>query len=347
MTAGYRWIIATTALFTAIGCPPAGGGDDAGNDTGDSTGNETGGATGGETGHDTPPDSDVARMCLMNNVCGFQNDLGLQADLCTDRVLDMASANVIVRSPEELLRDARMIECAGTATTCDEYVSCVRFGESCSGTVEGSCQGTIANRCSTPGDNYLPPIFDCALVGMTCEVLSSAICVLPASAPECADPSAVTCDGDARVFCRPRTGGGFGEFHDPCPVGTTCQLDGSNVYCGPPTASCAAESAACEGDVAVYCFDEGAGLQEIRYDCAAVGRKCAPDGGEGYAACVPTATECTAPSDGTSTATCDGDALEVCIEGELHHVECPSVGRATCSTVPEIPGAQAATVACF
>jgi len=313
-------------------------------------GSSPSGSDGGGSDGGGPPvaDSDVVRMCLMNNACGFQSTLGIAADLCTNRVLELAEVGYVTSTPEHVVRDARMVECARSSTTCDEYVSCVRFGATCSGTVAGSCQGTIADRCSTPGGNYLPPIFDCALVGMTCDDSgTSATCVVPASAPDCADASAETCDGDTRVYCRPRSGGGLGEFRDACPTGTTCVGGGMNTpaYCMPAMASCATESATCDGDVAVWCLEEDGVFQELRHDCSASGRRCAADE-RGIARCVPPATECTAPSDGSSSARCDGNTLEVCVEGTLHRVDCASVGRSTCTTVPAIPGAQAETVAC-
>ncbi len=290
---------------------------------------------------------EIAQVCLMNNVCGFQSNLGLAADLCAEGLAVQAAAHVVERSPENHARNMRMLECVRTATSCDEYVSCVRFGVPCGGTVAGSCQGTVADRCSTPGGGYLPPIFDCALVGMTCEEAGAAMCVLPASAPECAGAVGTSsCDGNVRVHCRARSGGGAAELREECPAGTTCMGTATTSACMPMPGSCAAEAATCEGDVAVWCLEQDGVLLEQRLDCAAAGRRCAPDA-RGIARCVPIATECVAPADGSSTARCDGNTLEVCLEGRLERVDCTSVGRSTCTMVPEIPGIQRATVACF
>lgn len=296
----------------------------------------------------TPPGtSDVARVCLMNNVCGFQSSLGLAADLCAARWSEERASGLVSSSPEVTARNARMVECARTSSSCDDYVACVRFGASCSGAVAGSCQGTIADRCSTPGGDYLPPVFDCALLGMSCEDAGEATCVLPTSAPPCDGPAGTsTCDGNTRVHCRPRSGGGVGALREPCPEGATCQVDGASTVCLPAPASCAAESASCVGDVAVWCLERAGELLEQRLDCASVARRCAPDA-RGIARCAPVATDCTAPPDGTSSARCDGDALEVCLEGRLERMDCRSVGRSRCANVPAIPGVQAATVACL
>lgn len=294
----------------------------------------------GADGGGNPPADDIVRMCMLNNACQYQSLLGLAADLCTNRVLNARQNNVVTYSPEQTLRHARMIECARTATSCDEYIDCAGFGGTCSGTVAGSCQGTIADRCSTPGDNYLPPLFDCALLGMTC---SNAMCELPASAPDC---TADHCDGDTLVLCRPREGGDQGELRVDCPSGNTCVSDGSAAACMPPMNSCAAESAACEGNVAVWCIENGGSLVEIRSDCGAAGRVCMPDA-RGVARCMPTGTECTPAGDGPSTARCDGNTLEVCVEGYLQRLDCASVGRTTCGPVPGIPGVQADTVGCM
>ena len=96
----------------------------------------------------------------------------------------------------------------------------------------------------------------------------------------------------------------------------------------------------------MWCLDAGEELLELRLDCESVARRCAPDA-RGIARCAPVATDCRAPADGTSSARCDGDTLEVCLEGRLERVDCRSVGRSRSATVPAIPGAQAETVACF
>lgn len=289
----------------------------------------------------------IARACLMNNACGFQSDLGLPADKCVDRLTQELVDGYVQRSPEGTSRNAQMIECARTSTSCDDYVRCVRFGGTCSGTVAGSCQGTIADRCSTPGGNTLPPIFDCARLGMTCEKTRETTCVLPATAPACSGAvGSSTCDGNTRVHCRARAGGGAAALREDCPSGSTCIAVGTSTGCAPSVGTCAAESARCEGDVLMACAKLDGQLRELRTDCAKSGRRCLADA-KGVGACVPRAEECTRPARGESSARCNGNALEVCIEGRLARVDCASVGRSECKAVPAIPGAQAATVACF
>lgn len=289
----------------------------------------------------------IARTCLMNNACGFQSDLGLPADKCVDRLIEELVDGYVQRSPEGSSRNARMVECARTATSCDDYVRCVRFDATCSGAVAGSCQGTVADRCSTPGGGYLPPVFDCARLGMTCEKVGEATCVLPASAPPCSGAIGTsTCDGDTRVHCRARAGGGSASLREECPVGSTCRASGSSTACAPPAAPCGAEASRCEGDVMTACAKQDGALRELRIDCAKSGRRCQADD-RGVGRCVPRAEECVRPSQGASSARCNGNALEVCVEGRLARLDCASVGRTTCKAVPAIPGAQAATVACY
>ena len=289
--------------------------------------------------------ADVVRMCLLNNACGYQSLLGLPADMCTDRVLDAFAASHYEYSPEHRLRHTRMLECSRTATSCDAYVSCANFDATCSRTLAGSCQGTVRDSCSTPGGG--PPLVDCAPLGMTCDDSGqTAACVLPAGEAECTDPGVSTCDGDSRVHCRQRAGGGAGLIRETCPAGTTCQVDGTQAECSPTPGACAAEAASCDGDTVVYCMNQGGnGLRELRIDCAAADRTCGSDARQNVV-CVPRATDCEAPSAGQSTARCDGTQLEVCVEGRLERVDCTALGRATCMPVPAIPGAQPATVTC-
>ncbi|MDP3212456.1 MAG: hypothetical protein Q8S73_00020, partial [Deltaproteobacteria bacterium] len=285
------------------------------------------------------------RMCLMVHACGYTTArYRTVADLfCLSTVLQHRSNNVEMDSIEQRARYARMRACAATQTTCDAFVRCADFDTPCSGSATASCVGHVAVRCSTPGGNHLPRVIDCAAVGQTCQ---AGVCAVPASAPACAPDqtsSSARCDGNTRVWCRPRVGGGNGELREPCPGGTVCQAGSDNAVCAPPNPSCAAEGARCEGDTAVLCArgtapDGSRPLLELRTDCAAIGARCMPDA-RGIARCVPTATECTPVSaNGPTTATCEGNVVSVCLNGTRARIDCTAVGRARCGTVMPIAG---------
>lgn len=282
----------------------------------------------------TTPD-EVLRMCRMVHACGYTTaQFGIPSDICAERALGLLAAGVEVDSPEQRVRYARMASCAQTAASCDAYTRCVDFDMPCNGTATPTCAGAVALRCSTPGGNHLPRSFDCATVGQTC---MGGVCVLPAGPSECTNPGGVRCDGDVRVWCRPRAGGGNGEVREPCPTGTRCGASSSSAVCQ-PMPPCAAPAARCDGDTAVVCAaaagpDGTRVMAESRSNCAAIGRRCATNA-RGLAQCVPTATECPAlQPNAPSTARCDGTAITVCLEGTTTRIDCPSVGRTTCAMV--------------
>lgn len=195
------------------------------------------------------------------------------------------------------------------------------------------CRGTVAVRCSTPGGNYLPRIFDCATVGQTC---MNGVCVLPAGANECMTPGGVRCDGNVRVWCRPRAGGGNGEVREPRATGATCIATNLDAFCI-ETAPCSTEGVHCEGDTAVLCSAAHVGdrrrLVEIPTDCASIGRRCEANARNG-AQCVPRATGCTIPQPrAASRSTCNGNSISVCLEGNPTQIDCTAPGRTTCATV--------------
>ena len=199
------------------------------------------------------------------------------ADLfCLSTVLEQRATNTEMDSIEQRARYARMRACAATQTSCDAFVRCADFDTPCSGSATASCVGNVAVRCSTPGGNHLPRIIDCAAVGQTCQ---AGVCAVPASAPACAadqTPSSVRCDGDTRVWCRPRVGGGNGELRSDCAaIGARCMPDARGVArciptatgCTPPPAS-GPTTAACEGNVVSVCMNG----TRARIDCTALGR---------------------------------------------------------------------------
>lgn len=303
----------------------------------------------------TPTDAPVAtgvegilRMCRMVHACGYTTArFGIPADLCVERALTPIMQGFEQDSPEQRVKYARMVTCAATATTCDAYVSCVEFATPCSGSATPSCAGNVAVRCSTPGGNHLPRVFDCSTVGQTC---MNGVCVLPAGANECATPGEGRCDGDVRAWCRPRAGGGNGEVREPCPAGTACVAgSGSSPVCQPTLVTCPAEGARCEGDTAVLCVrDRSAGVnREIRSDCAAAGRRCELDA-RGVARCVPRATACMIPApNAASGARCDGAAVSVCLEGDTTRIDCAAAGRGACATVMAPGGLGAPYAGCL
>lgn len=288
-----------------------------------------GGTPSGDGGTPAAALGDIGRMCLMNNACGYQTIFQLPADKCTDQALKLISGHAEVHTPEHRKHFEKMIACAKTAKTCDDYVKCSDFDVPCNGTVQPTCNGNVAVRCSTPGGNNMPRTFDCSLLGGTCV---NGDCVYPAGVGSCADTTSASCSGNTRQWCRSAAGGGFTALLDPCPAGTECMASGSQAVCQPPVKTCAAPAASCDGDTAVYCIDDKGTLAEVRYDCAAANRKCALNA-KGAPECMPKATECTASTSGTSAA-CNGTSVKVCIEGAFSSVDCTTLGKTSCGGSP-------------
>jgi len=291
----------------------------------------------------------VLQMCRTVHACGYTTaQFGIPSDLCTERAFNLIAHRLELDSPEQRVRYARMADCATTSTTCDAYLRCVEFNTPCSGSATPSCVGNVAVRCSTPGGNHLPRVFDCTTVGQTC---MNGVCVLPAGANECATPGGGRCDGNVRAWCRPRVGGGNGEVREPCPAGTVCLgggTGGSSPGCMPAPATCAAEGARCDGDTAVLCLrDRDTGMMlEDRSDCASIGRRCMPDA-RGIARCVPRATGCTIPAPSAASGSrCDGAAISVCLEGVQTRIDCSAVGRGACMMVMPPAGLGPAYAGC-
>lgn len=315
------WACFRIAFACALAsCAPPGGGD--------------GGATDASVSSDAsiPAAADaIARMCLLNDACQYQTIFYSEADRCVSRALELVAAHAEVHTPEHRDHFARMLDCARTATSCDEYVRCSDYDVACSGVAQPRCDGTVRNACSTPGSNFLPRTFDCARFGGgSCE---GGACTHRAGAASCDAPGDSRCDGEVRVWCRASAGAGT-EIREACPTGTRCL--GPSTYMGATvacysTTPCAAPSTRCDGDTAVLCAMAEGQLLEARSDCAAAGRVCALDA-RGRAACVPPANECTAAVTGTS-ATCDGTAIRVCLEGRIQRVDCASLGRTSCVSV--------------
>lgn len=291
----------------------------------------------------------VLRMCRMVHACGYTTArFGIPADVCTERALRLLTQHAEVDSPEQRLKYTRMVSCAASATTCDAYVRCVEFDTPCNGTVMPICVGNVAVRCSTPGGNHLPRVFDCSAVGQTC--LNGA-CALPAGPNECATPGGGRCDGNVRAWCRPRVGGGNGEVREPCPAGTVCVGDGtggSSPICQPMLTLCTTEGARCDGETAVLCLRDRDSnmLLELRSDCAAAGRRCVPDA-RGVASCAPRATGCMVPAQNAASGSrCDGTAVSVCLDGTPTRIDCAAVGRGACTMITPPAGLGAPYAGC-
>ncbi len=283
--------------------------------------------------------AELVQMCKMVHACGYTTArFGVPADVCLENALSYLELGYEVDSPEQRNKYQRMASCAAKETSCDAFVKCADYDGTCSGSATPSCKGSILDRCSTPGGNHLPRIFDCAALGQTCE---GGACVIAPGSPDCDDPSGGRCDGDDRIWCRPRAGGGNGETApEPCPTGTTCVENGGNLVCAPAIETCAAERFECEGDDVVLCRKQGGVLQEMRIRCGAVGRKCAPDA-KGNPACLPVASECAVPGgdDKSSKSTCEGANVSVCLDGVKTTLDCAAHGMGPCMNQTPVVGA--------
>jgi len=296
----------------------AGGGAAAGGSAG-------AGGDGGQGG--APAEVDVVRACVVASSC---------ADLDGGVPWPAFSASACVEafgrlrwhfsSPSELPDPtiaARLLECAATASAgdCAAFRSCFGGGwVSLSRCREGgSCDGNTL-RAGWPPDG---PGYDCGAIGATCVDLWSGAQRACCNAEVCAQSTDVACAGTQAEYC-----GGWGEHvaFDCGASGRVCQSDPWQPCAGTGAACADDEPVSCAGSVASYC--SGGAL--AAHDCSQVlGRSaCAEGAASQYdVPCRPSGDAC----DPTSyLGACEGDALVLCVDGELRAESCAALGFAGC-----------------
>ena len=221
---------------------------------------------------------------------------------------------------------ARLIDCAGRAASCADTLRCLGNLDAtwCAAHAQPSCVGgdTVV---SCEGGAPLSRQ-DCAELGMRCVTTSS-------GGGLCSDGK--TCTGSSS-FCSGKDLsaciGGVEQRYDCAAFlpGSTCSLqkgaDGTTFYgCfGAGTASCPVTdvSSSCDGTELTVC-DQGT---TVHVACTQVARHCG-SAGNGDSACLPDGSDCDGTSDG-----CQGDAMQVCVDGKWTSVACSSLGLSTCAT---------------
>ena len=220
---------------------------------------------------------------------------------------------------------ARLIDCAGHATSCDGTLRCLGNLDAtwCTAHPQPTCVGDTVVSCE--GGAPLSRQ-DCGDIGMRCVTASSGggLCsdgkTCTGSSPSCSDGNLVTCNGalEQRYDCNAYLPGSR--------CGTQKATDGTIILgCfGAGTASCtpADFTRSCDGNGLTVC-DQGS---IVHVACTQVAQHCGP-GVDGDSTCLPDGSDC----DGTSDS-CQGDVMQVCVDGKWTSLACSSLGFSTCTT---------------
>jgi hypothetical protein len=125
------------------------------------------------------------------------------------------------------------------------------------------CEGTVLTVCADNGYDHVPGGTDCALSGQVCSAARGACREL------ICEPNLKWCsDAGDVVGCDPE--GTSVHLIAECANDQVCRTD--TVACA--AIVCAAESPACDGEVATLCRSDGAGFVGNGTDCAANGMFC-------------------------------------------------------------------------
>jgi hypothetical protein len=218
---------------------------------------------------------------------------------------------------------ARLIDCAGHASSCADTLSCLGSVDAswCDSHTLPTCVGDTVVTCQ--GGAPLSRR-DCGALGMRCVTESDGGGV-------CSDGKSCTtsgCDDGHLVSCVD----GLEQRYDCAAYlpGSRCDVqkgaDGTTIRgcIGPGTASCAVadSSSSCDGDELTICREGST----IHVACTQVARHCGPAGTDG-SDCLPDGSDC----DGTSDS-CQGDVMQVCVDGKWMSTPCSSLGFSSCST---------------
>jgi hypothetical protein len=230
--------------------------------------------------------------------------------------LGLVSGNGLGIGPDAagLQRD---LDCAATAASCDDVLQCASSGHGpdwCNAHDQWGCDADVLVTCSS-GWGLWPS--DCAADGEHCLTQNGASTCSNGTA--CDPSSRGRCDGNRFIYCHEVAGLESSVDCGTVFPGGRCDSD---VGCLPPASpDCTTDGARCNGKVVVDCSHGSAS----RTDCAALASHCGTDE-HGTLTCIPDATQC--PLDAPDS--CNGDSLEICVNGMLMDTPCASIGLQTC-----------------
>jgi hypothetical protein len=292
---------------------------------------------------DTPKWMDeAAARCTLAASCAREHDAVRLSD---PAACVAAFGNKLARGEKDAV-----YTCLGGAKTCDAALACMRDGQDpravrfCAGHsgVLSACDGDTLVSCSGDDASDSSSV-NCADMGAKCSEsplpggLLVRACFSDRLCPK--GTTGARCDGDSTVV----------SCHDgavervQCEKGTRCvahaDAPGENAAACEPTSGrrCTElDRNRCEGDNLVECVARGHAGNMRATDCTAAGLRCAGRGAR--AGCyAPNGAACE-----PGPATCDGEALAFCADGQPMHVSCTHIGLGACS--PSANGPNAACV---
>lgn len=233
------------------------------------------------------------------------------------------------------------IMCLNDATTCEEAITCEKTYKGTETTTEEcgftgfqeSCNGTVMSKCSyiKGGISYVLKT-DCAVFGQECIYEADYNNARCGKIVDCTENSS-ECEGSVRKVC---DGGIYFEndcsmyANGECVVLNTDTEKGA--YCLPKEPSKSCSKMRCDSSKIIYC-SEG---KELVYDCKT-------NYGENF-----TCLESNEDDDSKSyscmfkdsiicyeEATCDGDILKYCLNGETKEYNCKENGYSSCKSASQ------------
>ncbi len=254
----------------------------------------------------------AARACVTATGCGLAAG---DVSSCTRLVSGVEQPDVAANAAV----DATAVRClAAAGADCQRALACLGGGAPCNFGGPSTCDGASIKSCVVVGSMGETATFDCASAGLTCVDggngrVGCGVRACTTSPPACSDDELISCDGAIlhQMSCA-AVGAACTGGATPACRGTGATCSGSQLDPGEPLR--------CEGSVLVRCYDG----QEARFDCAIVGEGCFALSGSFACGlggdCDPTAF----------SATCDGNKLNYCDQGQLASVDCVAFGFKSC-----------------
>jgi hypothetical protein len=282
---------------------------------------------------------EAAARCALAASCAKEHDAPRFGD---PAACVAAFGNKLARGEKDAVYN-----CLGGAKTCDAALSCIHDGQdpravrycAAHSGVLSACDGDMLVSCN--GDDATDSTsVSCAEMGAKCTEsplpggLLVRACFSDKLCPK--GTTGARCDGDKTVV----------SCHDgavervQCGAGTRCvahaDAPGENAADCEPTGGrhCTElDHNRCDGDNLVECVARGHGGNVRVTDCSASGLRCAGRGVR--AGCyVPSGASCE-----PGPATCDGEALSFCADGQVMRVSCTHLGLGACSPAANGPNA--------
>ena len=242
------------------------------------------------------------------------------------------------------------LRCAREATSCSTLRACITRNHNsdyCAAHHHDSCDGNVRVKCplvepNTPDELAQPATTqDCTLAGLTCTAVNgSAVC---GDGMACDRTFVDTCDGTKVVRCDLATGTRVSTDCARVLAGGTCIMAWATGAMFPRCASstvCTRDPnrspTRCESNSLISCVVVSDPMpdplgriegREVRLDCAheVLEGRCTTLGG--VASCTSVQNQC-GP---TSPDRCNGNAVEICVNGRYESTDCGSLGFARCA----------------